>query len=76
MSFESELFDEQVRVQSDELREWLKYIQAQPGADSIACLNIVVSAASQLISEILLSLINTDVKFELEGNSDFQTPVS
>ena len=76
MSFESELFDEQVRVQSDELREWLKYIQAQPGADSIACLNIVVSAASQLISEILLSLINTDVKFELEGNSDFQTPIS
>lgn len=76
MSFERELFDAHVRDQSDELREWLKSIQAQPGADSIACLNIIVSAASLLISEISISLLNTDVKFELEGNSDFQTPVS
>lgn len=76
MSFERELFDAQVREQSDELREWLKYIKAQPGVDSIACLNIIVSAASLLISEISISLLTTDVKFELEGNSDFQTPVS
>lgn len=76
MSFERELFDAHVREQYDDLREWLKYIKAQPGVDSIACLNIIVSAASQLISEISLSLLNTDVKFELEGNSDFQTPVS
>ena len=76
MSFERELFDAHVREQHDDLREWLKYIKAQPGVDSIACLNIIVSAASLLISEISLSLLNTDVKFELEGNSDFQTPIS
>ena len=78
MSFEREreLFDAHVREQYDDLREWLKYIKAQPGVDSIACLNIIVSAASLLISEISISLLTTDVKFELEGNSDFQTPVS